>query len=56
MPNDALMVEDDPTIALGFALLRNALSSTTNTYFSTELSDGERSLCMVRRTVIIDRR
>ena len=56
MPNDALIVEDDPIMALDFALLRNALGSTTNTYLSTEISDGERSLCVVRRTVIIDRR
>jgi hypothetical protein len=41
---------------LDFALLRKTLNSTTNTYLSTEISDGERSLCVVRRTVIIHRR
>jgi hypothetical protein len=35
MPNDALIGEDDPTIALDFALLRNALSSTTPDHRST---------------------
>jgi hypothetical protein len=38
------------------ALLGKNLSSTTNTYFSTEISDGKRSLCVVRGTVIIERR
>jgi hypothetical protein len=40
---------------LDFAHFRKTLSSTTNTYL-TEISDGERSFCVVRRTVIIDRR
>ena len=36
------MIRSSP---LDFALLRKTLNSTTNTYLSTEISDGERSLC-----------
>src|ERR1700688_2231099 len=38
------------------AILGETLRSATNTYFSTEVSDGKRSLCVVRATVIIERR
>jgi hypothetical protein len=36
-------------------LLGNALRSMANTYFSTEVSDGQRSLCVVRATVTIEK-
>jgi hypothetical protein len=37
------------------AILGETLRSATNTYLSTEVSDGKRSLCVVRATVIIER-
>ena len=37
-------------------LLRKLLRSTSNTYHSTEVTDGEHSLCVVRVTVIVERR
>jgi hypothetical protein len=38
------------------SFLGKSLRSTTNTYFSTEVTDGKRSLCVIRGTVIIERR
>jgi hypothetical protein len=37
------------------AILRKTVSSTTDTYLATEVSDGERTLCVVRAKVIIQR-
>jgi hypothetical protein len=37
------------------AILRKTVSSTTNTYVATEVSDGEHTLCVVRAKVIIQR-
>jgi hypothetical protein len=36
--------------------LLGRLSSTANTYLTIEVTNGERSLCVVRVTVIIERR
>jgi hypothetical protein len=36
--------------------LGQTLSSTHNTYLTIEVTNGERSLCVVRGTVIIERR
>ena len=38
------------------AILGKTLRSATNTYLSTEVFDGKRSICVVRATVIIERR
>jgi len=37
-------------------VLGKTLSSTNNTYLTIEVTNGERSLCVVRGTVIIERR
>ena len=37
-------------------ILGKTLRSATNTYLSTEVFDGKRSICVVRATVIIERR
>jgi hypothetical protein len=37
-------------------VLRKTVHSATNTYLNTEVSDGKRTLCVVRGKVIIDRR
>ena len=37
-------------------VLGQTLSSTVNTYLTIEVTNGERSLCVVRGTVIIERR
>jgi hypothetical protein len=37
-------------------VLGQTLSSTANTYIAIEVTDGERSLCVVRGTVTIERR
>jgi hypothetical protein len=37
-------------------VLGQTLSSTANTYLTIEVTDGERSLCVVRGTVTIERR
>ena len=37
------------------AILRITVSSTTDTYLATEVSDGEHTLCVVRAKVIIQR-
>jgi hypothetical protein len=38
------------------SILGKLIQSTTNTYLTTEVTDGERSLFVVRGTVIIERR
>jgi hypothetical protein len=38
------------------AILGKTLRSATNTYLSTVVFDGKRSICVVRATVIIERR
>jgi hypothetical protein len=39
------------------AILRRIVRATdANTYLSTEVSDGTRTLCVIRGTVIIERR
>ena len=37
-------------------VLGQTLSSTINTYLTIEVTNGERSLCVIRGTVIIERR
>jgi hypothetical protein len=37
------------------AILRKTVSSTSDTYLATEISDGEHTLCVVRAKVIIQR-
>jgi hypothetical protein len=37
-------------------ILGKTLSSTNNTYLTIEVTNGERSLCVVRGTVTIERR
>jgi hypothetical protein len=43
-------------IHLTHILLGKTFRSLDNTYFITEASDGEHSLCVVRGSVIIERR
>jgi hypothetical protein len=37
------------------AILQKTVSSTTDTYLATEISDGEHTLCVVRAKMIIQR-
>ena len=46
----------DHAVRLTPAILGKLIQSTTNTYLTTEVTDGERSLFVVRGTVIIERR
>jgi hypothetical protein len=37
-------------------ILRKTVRTTTNTHLNIEVSDGKRTVCVVRGSVIIDRR